>query len=430
MKTATDNLATGQVLETTTRKRIVSAAPDPTERISPDFWEYVEALKPDDWDRHLLYLYRQVDQQNVPLEKCAGYLVGVDGRQVPIADREELELAIAQKYGGRVFRLILKRGRERITEARVYVDAAPKPVQPASDFGPIGGVTVSAMNEATATAQVANKAIDTMASQEHQAVSIGVNAMQAAASIIKNFAEKPAAPADDLTRQVMAVLIQRALAPAPDPLELLTKVLALQQQINPAGNGGNPVVNRVLETAIDKLLNPPPAGPVTSAGAELVRTLPSVAGYVVQAMSEWRAGMEAQRDTTALMRGAPPPPAAARQAVPPPPPQIMPPAASNPQEAPMAMPSLEFIESKIVEIMKEPIPAEEAADDALAFLDRLDPRLIEQLASQGEAGLLNLFQSRPVLRQGTQHNVPRLQEFIRAFLKIAAEAGQELKKPN
>ena len=43
----------------------------------------------------------------------------------------------------------------------------------------------------------------------------------------------------------------------------------------------------------------------------------------------------------------------------------------------------------------------------------------EQLSSLGEAGLVNLFQTRPILHPMTG-NMPRLIEFIRAFLKFSA----------
>jgi hypothetical protein len=86
----------------------------------------------------------------------------------------------------------------------------------------------------------------------------------------------------------------------------------------------------------------------------------------------------------------------------------------------MQGPSVDFIESKIIEIMREPCSAEEAADRTMEFLDRLDEKLPAQLASLGETGLMQLFQTRPILQQAVQ-NLPRLQEFIKAFLKYAAE---------
>lgn len=81
---------------------------------------------------------------------------------------------------------------------------------------------------------------------------------------------------------------------------------------------------------------------------------------------------------------------------------------------------MEFIEEKIVEILRHPISAEQAADDAMTFLGALDARIVNQFAMLGESGIVALFQSRPVLKQAT-NNMPRLVEFIRAFLRMHAE---------
>jgi len=96
----------------------------------------------------------------------------------------------------------------------------------------------------------------------------------------------------------------------------------------------------------------------------------------------------------------------------------------------VAAPSLEFIESKIVEIFRQPISAEDAANDALAFLDTMDSKLVSTFVSLGEAGVMNLFQTRPVLKPATV-NMPRLGEFVKAFFRLHGEMEAENKsKPN
>lgn len=78
-----------------------------------------------------------------------------DGTQVQIGDKEEAELALMKKYGGKAFRLILKRGSERVTEGKVYSDAPVRPVV-ITDLGPQAGTSGSiAVSEASATADVA-----------------------------------------------------------------------------------------------------------------------------------------------------------------------------------------------------------------------------------------------------------------------------------
>ena len=96
---------------------------------------------------------------------------------------------------------------------------------------------------------------------------------------------------------------------------------------------------------------------------------------------------------------------------------------------------MEFVQKKIIEILSNPqLSAPQAADDVLTFLDAIDEKIVEQLALMGETGLMQLFQSQPILRPATQ-NSARLVEFIRAFLKMHADdvatelAGKAAQQP-
>lgn len=417
MKPATDALKSGQSVETVTRQRIIPTDAS-KERSTPELWQYLESLDAkgeEEWDRHIIYIYRIDPTPSVPVEKCGRYMAVGDGSQVSLADKEEVEFALAKKYGGRIFRLIVKRGSERVTQDRVYVDAPPKPIVP-PDFSNGNSPMVLPLTESSAMADVSKRAMETIAGQEHQAIAIATNALSATATMVQRLAQQPQSQGDDITRQFMAAAMARLLAPPPDPLQQLSALLALVREMNGGGGGaGNPVLNKVLDTAVEKLLNPSPSGPVSSAGAELVRTLPSVASHVTDGLREWRLGMEAQRDAAATMRGVPGRPPA-------PPGTLLTSPQPNPApvEGQVAAPSLEFIESKIVEIMKQPVSADEAALDALAFLDTMDARLVPQLTASGESGLITLFNTRPVLKPATA-NMPRLLEFIRAFLRLHAE---------
>jgi hypothetical protein len=178
------------------------------------------------------------------------------------------------------------------------------------------------------------------------------------------------------------------------------------------------MMDRIMEAAVERILNPATvAGPVATASAELVRALPTVATYIVEGIREWRVGAEAQRDTAAIMNGAPPRTAPNPTPAPARAPQALPTTTQPPQGAGTVI-TIEFLESKMIEIFNEGTSAEDAADDFLTFLDRLAPEVIAQLRSQGEAGLLNLFQTREILRPAI-NNMPRLREFIKAFLAIA-----------
>jgi len=287
------------------------------------------------------------------------------------------------------------------------------------------------------TARVAETAIHTMANQEKQAVEIGISALTQAANVIKSFSERPPTPQpqDDLAKQIMAVMIQRMMV---DPFENLTKMMTLMQTMQSAAtpNGPlNPVMQKFLDVAADRVFNPPtPSGPAVSMGAELVRTLPSIAQYITQGMADYARIMEAQRDTIAMQRGAIPgqlPQSQQRPTTPAPQPNPPLPAQPNGGTNAMFDPML-FIEGKIVEILNEPESAEWAAEEAIQFLDRMDANIVPQLCAQGEPGLMALFQTRPTLKPATT-NLPRLTEFIKVFLKLAQENAPENlpeQKPN
>lgn len=423
---------TAPVVETTSVRRVIPANQS-KERSTPEFWEYVEHLKPAEWDRHLLYIYRVEDARNIIMDKCGNYLSMPGGQQVPLNDREALELAIAQKFGGGVFRLILKRSSERVTETRVYTEGPRKMVQPFVDAGTNGNSnpTLSSMSEASSTAQVAGRAMDALTTQERQSAEIGFAAMRTAAEVMQRFGQPSSGGGDDMTRQFMAAMLQRFLAPPPDPLETLTKLLAIMQTVGGGGGGGtpgggprDPLFEKILSTGLDRVLNPPSSAPAVSTGAELVRSMPTIVTHITEGVREWRMGTEAQRDALTIqarVQGQPGPR----------PSTVLPAPSPNPQSqpnAPAETQTMEFIEQKIVEIFNEYPSADEAADEAMSFLMRMSPAIVKQLADLGENGLAGLFLSRPILKQCTNDR-NRLKEFIQAFMKYAAEAEGKTHTP-
>jgi len=434
MRTAIDSPETGAVVETTTRRRVLPPNSAGAEIPRPDFWDYVEKLEPKDWDGppgHTVYIYRTDPRSSnygtgeSNIDKCSGFIEVRPGVNVPFNDREEVELAIREKHGGKAFRLILKKGRERITEGKVSNDAPPRFVSaPISTNGNSSAPMVTPAEDYT-TADVAKTAMHMVANHDAQAIAVGVNALQGAASVIERLTRVPVpvqpSESDQLMKQLMLAMLQKALNP-PDPLDVINKILPL---LNHGGGGADPLTNpliaKIVETGLDRVINPPMSGPVSSASAELVRALPTIANAAMEGVREWRLGAEAQLHTAEIMAGRVPPALPPGAAAPPRPPA--PQRATNPSpeaQPTMLGPSVDFIESKIIEILKEPISADEAADETMAFLDRLDEKLPAQLASLGDTGLMQLFQTRPILQQAVQ-NLPRLQEFIKAFLKYAAE---------
>jgi hypothetical protein len=444
MKPATARPATETSVTTITKETITA----PEKPGMPEFWGYLESLKPEDWENHICYIYRLEPRAqesasgtygSTALEKVVGMLEIRPGVSIPFNNKEEVELGIREKWGGKTFRLFLKRGSERISETRVMNEYPPKyPPSGAMNPGTQTGPTISNATESSNTADVAKTAIASIAGQEARATDVAIRALTGAAEVVTRLAsaDKPQPSAMDQAFQAVMIRMMEKSMTERDPLADITRVAELVKVLTPAAPAvtalspnatGNPMLDRIMEAAIERILNPATvAGPVATASAELVRALPNVAGYIVEGIREWRIGAEAQRDTAAIMNGAPQRPAGVP--APQPPPRALPQTPPMPATPAGVQPviNIEFIEGKILEIFNEGAPAEDAADDTLTFLDRLAPELITTLAAQGETGLVNLFQTRPTLRPAT-NNMPRLVEFIRAFLRIAS--GQANQPP-
>lgn len=445
--------AAGSTIEKTTRTRVIPAGstPEPFK-----FWEYLENVGPGDADRLILYVYRDDPNPSIQVGKFT-----YPFNDIPWNDQEEAEAMIAQKWGGRTFRVIVKNGSQRMGIGRIYINAAPKSLMPQVDTpatpyqagpGYPPGYPAAASGYPAAPgydpyARVAETAIHTVANQERQAVEIGISALKSAAEVMQLGKAQPTNAMDDLTRQFMTAMIAKMANP-PDPLESFTKMLALMKELNPTPNSGIPglggtVVDKLLTTIIDRGMNPTPAGPATSMGAELVRVLPQVAQYVSKGIEDYARITEAQRDAMMAQRGAVPGQVVTRpgpQPVPlrPAAAAATPPPAADPVQTPangqegmaMFMNPQDFLEQKIIEIFNEKQSAEAAAEEALAFLDRMSPDIVPQLVVHGEQGLMALFNTRPILKPALS-NPARVSEFVRAFIKFANEppAGEAAPPP-
>lgn len=177
-------------------------------------------------------------------------------------------------------------------------------------------------------------------------------------------------------------------------------------------------------------------------GIELARQIPNVTSAAKDAIHEWRLGVEAQERTAAVMRGGvPPPPAsanynppAAPRAVPAgPPTEPAPPQEAVPRAEVSLDPPIEWVEHKLVSILRKNLPVSETVDNVLDFLEDAAPGMIPELLTVGErmiaggviptsatpaeAGILHLFQTRPILQQIPVN--PRLVEFIKSFVENA-----------
>ena len=432
MKPATEP-APGEIVETRTTRRVVPLS-DPENGKTPELWPYLAAIAPHDWSRHIVYGYRTEPAPKVPIFKCSEtHLQMPNGQRVPIADEQELEFALLHNFGGGTFRILVKRGPQIITAGSISINAPARPITISADNGQgngNGGATVTQMNDGSSAATVAGRAFDALTTQERNQAAIGFEAMRTTVDLNSKLAEtisrlngpsnQQPSQADQmmqtLTMHMMTKMIDRMDAPTP--------------AASPMPGLSGEMFSRFFSTVIERGLNPPVAsnGGAVSGVAAIAGVLPQVLSYGAQIAAEVRMKAEAERDTVIAARSPQPP-----QVQPPQPrPQVLPPSAPAPAANPngannMGAPSIEFIETRIIQILQQPISADEAADAVLMYLHTTDgPEVkkgegsVEQLAKLGENGLVQLFQFRPKLKPATG-NMGRLLEFIRAFLKLYAE---------
>jgi hypothetical protein len=444
----------GPVVETVSRKRVVPAAELENEKTSrvPDFWEYIESLKPDQWSDHIVYLYRQEPKTTTYpgappayLEKYVGSIEVRPGVTVMMDDAGTIQQAIKEKFGGRVFRMILKKGHERLTETTFSTEAQPKYPDSVPQYAqnPLPNAGAPAQSDANA---IATKAIDTVANQPQEMMNIAINALRASAEMIARSAavaaQPPAAPAvgsidSELDRAFKAAMIQKLLAPPPpppDPFEMLVK---LKQLMSDGTASNNSLMDKITSAAVEKILNPaPPAVSGRTTLLDLGREFIPVLGATVrETMHEYRLAREADVKIVELNRGAQPAaPAPAAGVIPletqhNPNPQPAPAPVAAPVQQPK--PTFQWVAERVAKIVKDvQYTTDEAVDHVLSFLYDTDERLVSLLLdppkmdrrlSPGKQGLVQLFQYEPALRE-CMVNPPRVSEFIDKFIVAATEA--------
>jgi hypothetical protein len=424
----------------------------------PDMWEVIDTLaqKPQRWidEDWWLAIVREDPKPSTyggqnTLEQCQGVIEVRPGVSVSLDDREKIELAIKQKYGGKAYRLMLKRGRQKISESKCINEAQPK--YPEMNGQPYQNPLPNANGQSDANT-IAAKAIDTVANQPQEAMNIALNALRASAEIIARSAQpaptgQPApSPNDELDRALRQAMIAKLLAPPPDPIETF---LRLKQALGDGGNGAgltsNPMMDRILNAAVEKILNPAPPVSGRTTLLDLGREFIPVLGTTVrETMHEYRLSVEANARIAELQRGVAPgpgpqsvqqlPPAAIAAAPAPQPGQNPQPEAAPAAAVPATALTFPQIEAHIAKIVANAeYPIDEAVDRVLSFLYDTDGRLVAALLNPpsidarlkpGKEGLLQLFTYEPALNV-CMRNVPRVSEFIDKFL-IAAKEAEEI----
>lgn len=448
-KTSPAVSADSPTIKTTTIREVITPE-EAGHKGAPEFFEFVRSIPDEKLGEYMIYLYR-IEPGRVQIDHTPGKTFDVPGYGlVSVLDQEGLETVITADCGGGVYALMCRNRRSgEMVTARLHfrIDLPPRNVTPwfvKRGENPVKNDSAAHPQYVDGTAQVAGQAIQTMSGIQSQMMTPMLDMMKTAASTVKDYANRPPDPPDEFTRKMQETMWQRALQPPPDPIETLTRVLALQKELNGGNtNGGGGDLNLEKFRSIIQFVREfaGPGAPAVSAGAEMVRAVPGMISQVVDGIREWRIKAEAERDTVAIMHSQaqprPAPMVRSPQALPPSsiappqnPPASMPPPTPtqpNPTQPTNGAPSIEFVEDKIVEIFRKPVSAEAAASETLDFLDNIvgdnpppGADVVAELASLGEIGLMEFFQNRPHLRPACV-NTGRLIEFVRAFLKLHAQ---------
>jgi hypothetical protein len=436
--------STGPMVETVSRKRIVTQAELEKEkqgRTTPDFWEFIETMTDEMWaGDFMLYIYREDPKPSNYggsncLEKCPGFMMMPNGVRLKLDSREDTELAIKEKWGGKAFRLILKKGRERLTEGKCMNDAPPKyPDTAAVQYqqNPTPPVAAGASDN------VATRAMDLVANNNPQMIQVALDAVSRAAEIVSRHNTVPATAQtmdSELDRAFKAAMIQKLLAPPPDPVETF---LRIKQALGDVGGGhSSPLMDKLLNAAVDKFMNPVSAVAAVAGRTTLLDLGREVIPVLGQVMHEYRLSREADARITEIQRSATPPHQPAPTVAQPNPPsavtQLPAVVQPAPQAAPPAPPTMTFpqIEAHIASIISNSeFTTDEAVDEVLAFLYNTDPhlvnlllnpKLLDQRLKPGKEGLMMLCTYEAPFK-ACLSNVPRLSEFLDKFIVAATEA--------
>jgi hypothetical protein len=378
----------GSTVEQVTRTRILSAVE--TETPQPDktdLWEYMAGLSPDAWTRHILYVYRWLE--NGEKEFVAKYTQNLD------------EQFLRERHGGGSYRLMLKNGPQIWkTIERVRVEGPPKaveektPVRSAEDSSAVNRLCdllerMLANNPSTALQNDALKSSLEMQRDAFRGVVTDVRSVLQPA---------PAAtPADDLTRQLLQAAISKLLNPS-DPIETFAKMMSAMKGLGFDGGSAK-----------------------SSVGAELVRAVGGAIPQIMDGVKSYTLAVtkQAELEMMRLSHGIRPQPAAAPQPQPVPPAvpvQTIPPQqpAAEPQEKSVIR-SIDDVEKHIASLMMDQnASARDAANNILDFIEDVSPNnLYPYICSLDEPTLMAFINSRPGL-----NGVPRDPRFAEIIHKI------------
>jgi hypothetical protein len=413
--------AAGEIVRET-KTTVIEPAEErrPSGRIHPPMWEFIESLKPDQWNtkEYEIRLYRGT--KNARGAYCAKYYEPID------------EDRIKNDFGGGPYNIMMKCPPGSQLRYNEDLEIAGAPKEDTQIHAPAANDTTGqliamfrdemrSLREEMKTARGGDLGLEAVKQALQLNGTVFSSAATAATGTLQRLAEGGGShapnPMEGMMMQFMTAAISKMMNPA-DPIENFAKMAQAMAGIGFKIGGG-----AGSEKLMDKL------------ALGLVNQLPVLTQHVAGIMDGYRRAEEAKLNAAAIQRGMQPPinvqpipPAAPSNVIAMPAPVPDPTTAANgaasPEQLAQAEQMLQYIEQKIVELLaNQEISPEQAAVSALTFIDVTDPvkahpdgkNLIDQILQYGEMGLNHIFTSRPILQQ-----VPageRLEAFKKAFLE-------------
>jgi hypothetical protein len=393
----------GTVVEEVKRTRTIPASEDDSNKPwrSMAAFDYLASLTTQQWQDHVVYLYRYDDKGNT--WALGKFLNAID------------EFKVMEQFGGGCFNMKVKKGPMLILNHDFQIEGNPK-TPPAS--GTVSGVpgnetalltAIGALVEELKAARggsVAQDAIKQAVGISGQVFSAGVEAVKSTLSSAAP-AQPPAPdPFRDMQARFMEAAIAKMLNPA-DPIEQFAKMVTA---MNGLGFGKSDSRGGVA--------------------LELVRQVPTVAQSLARGLEQWRFAEEARARTAVALRGPVPmqvhataPAAAPANVVPMPPPAAAAASASAEQtgSADAQTPPGKTLEEMLCDIVEdESLTVEQAANEAAALIERAMPGQTDVMVRYGEDSIFNFFRTHPGLQRVAEH--PRLRDFIKKFCEVVKSA--------
>lgn len=396
----------GLVEERVIRTRTIP--PDEERPKMLSLWEYQDQMKPEDWIEHIGYLYRMQPK-----------IAGGESYLMKFTEPITMDI-IREKFGGQVFRVILKKGQQRVCDTVVTIEAPPKmqtdqqnysqPIQPAatSDLRHALDVVADPSKVNTSIAlQTAQTGFDMLRAQMAQSVAGNQLSVKDIIELMERRQTSSGMPQWLETALAAAVpaLISRFLTPE-NPIETFKNLTSALSAI--PGFGGSGAAKEDWK-------------------ASLVSVLPNVFEHGTSIMREWRMATEAAARAQPAL-----PPAGAQTAVlaamqpnpntPPPgtpPAGAPPPGSAPPANGPLPPPPADWLKMKL----REMFLAGRTGAEVGQFLEDLAPAFLNELAPVPPETLLTYLRLDAILK--TIADDPRLPEFLAQLHAWANDTSSE-----